>query len=355
MHNPNSNGPNPQVRLGPNPSNSDQTRSDTMLDIENPVDEDVVATVTDFFATATFPPGCNSSFIAFISKIQDAKVVKDFRPISLIGSMYKIIAKIMANRLSLVILDIISDVQSAFVSNRQVLDGPFILNELLSWCKLKKSKALIFKVDFEKAFDSVRWDYLNDVLKSFGFGKKWRSWIDGCLKSAMGSILGNKSPTSKFQFHKDLKQVMDSGLYKGVSINESFMLSYLFYVDDVVFVGEWRDSNINNIVHVLQLDNAAKKVGCGTFTALFHYLGVKVGGSVSRKSSFITAVHGSRGAFDGTSSASRTSPWLDIIQVLSSLKSKGIDLLGFAKKKVGNGEKTLFWDDLWIGEEVLKS
>ncbi|GJX21086.1 RNA-directed DNA polymerase, eukaryota [Tanacetum coccineum] len=148
---------------------------------------------------------CNSSFIALISKIQDAKVVKDFRPVSLIGSMYKIIAKIMANRLSLVILDIISDVQSAFVSNRQILDGPCILNELLSWCKLKKSKALIFKVDFEKAFDSVRWDYLNDVLKSFGFGKKWRSWIDGCLKSAMGSILVNRSPTSEFQFHKGLK------------------------------------------------------------------------------------------------------------------------------------------------------
>nr|GEX52183.1 RNA-directed DNA polymerase, eukaryota, nucleotide-binding alpha-beta plait domain protein [Tanacetum cinerariifolium] len=81
----------------------------------------------------TFPNGCNSSFIALIPKIQNAKSVKDFRPISLIGSLYKIIAKILANRLSSIISDLISDVQSAFVSNRQILDGPFILNELLSW------------------------------------------------------------------------------------------------------------------------------------------------------------------------------------------------------------------------------
>ncbi|GJU19068.1 ribonuclease H-like domain-containing protein [Tanacetum coccineum] len=119
----------------------------------------------------------------------------------------------LANRLSLVISELVSDVQSAFVSNRHILDGPFILNELLSWCKHKKSKALIFKIDFEKAFDSVRWDYLDVVLANFGFGLKWHSWIQGCLKSAMGHILVNGSPTSEFKFSKGLKQGLDEGLY----------------------------------------------------------------------------------------------------------------------------------------------
>ncbi|GKA24355.1 RNA-directed DNA polymerase, eukaryota [Tanacetum coccineum] len=129
------------------------------------IDQDVVDIISDFFSSSKFPQGCNSSFITLIPKTPDAKVVKDFRPISLIGNVYKIIAKILANRLSLVILDLISDVQSTFVSNRQILDDPFILNELLSWCKYKKIKAMIFKVDFEKAFDSVRCFFLASGLK----------------------------------------------------------------------------------------------------------------------------------------------------------------------------------------------
>nr|GEV02103.1 RNA-directed DNA polymerase, eukaryota, reverse transcriptase zinc-binding domain protein [Tanacetum cinerariifolium] len=208
----------------------------------------------------TFLKGCNSSFIALISKTRNANTVKDFRPISLIGSLYKIIAKILANRLSSVIPDLISDVQSAFISNRQILDGPFILNGLLSWCKYKKLKAMVFKVDFENAFDLIRWDYLDDVLKSFGFEDKWRGWISGCHKSAKGYVLVNGSPTPEFQFHIGLKQgdplfpflfilimeslhlslkkVMNAGLFTGISLDNSLTISHLFYADDAIFVGK---------------------------------------------------------------------------------------------------------------------
>ncbi|GJY21307.1 RNA-directed DNA polymerase, eukaryota [Tanacetum coccineum] len=215
------------------------------------IGNDIIQAVKAFFANGCFPRGCNSSFIALIPKIQDAKFVKDFRPISLIGSTYKIISKILANRLCLVLPDLISDVQSAFVANRQILDGPFILNELMSWCKHTKFKGMIFKVDFEKAFDSVKWDYLDETLKSFGFGLKWRNWISGCLNNAKGSVLVNGNPTKEFQFFKGLKQgdplspflfilvmetlhlsfkrIINAGLYRGISINGSLTLSHLFY------------------------------------------------------------------------------------------------------------------------------
>ncbi|GKD33073.1 RNA-directed DNA polymerase, eukaryota [Tanacetum coccineum] len=300
----------------------------------NLIDQDVVAAVFEFFASGMFPHGCNSSFVALIPKIQDAKVVKDYRPISLIGSMYKIIAKILANRLSFVMPDLISDVQSDFVSNRKILDGPFTLNELLSWCKHKKVNATIFKVDFEKAFDSVRWDYLYDVLSAFGFGVKWRSWITGCLNSAMVSVLVNGCPTSEFHFHKGLKQgdplspflfilvmesfqlsfnrVMDAGLYRGISIKGSLTICHLFYADDAFFVGKWDISNIKTIVHVLKcffmasglkinlyksklmgvgvsmedVELTTAMVGCSTLSPLFKYLGVNVGATMSRLNSW---------------------------------------------------------------------
>ncbi|GKE28062.1 RNA-directed DNA polymerase, eukaryota, reverse transcriptase zinc-binding domain protein, partial [Tanacetum coccineum] len=132
------------------------------------IENDVLEAVNYFLNNGDVPSGCNSSFIVLIPKIPDANLVKDFRPISLIGSIYKIIAKLLANCLVGVLGEIINEVQSAFIVDRQILDGPFILNELLQWCKSKKKQSLIFKVDFEKAFDSIRWDFLDDVLKNFG-------------------------------------------------------------------------------------------------------------------------------------------------------------------------------------------
>ncbi|GJX26136.1 RNA-directed DNA polymerase, eukaryota [Tanacetum coccineum] len=388
------------------------------LNYWNVVNQDLVAAVYEFFSSGKFPQGCNSSFIALILKIHDAKDVKDFQPSSLIGCLYKIIAKILDNRLSLFMSDLISDVQTAFVSNRQILDVPFILNELLSWCKHKKVNAMIFMVDFKKAFDSVRWDYLDNVLKSFGFGDKWRSWIFGCLDSAMGLVLINGSPTSEFQFHKGLKQgdplspflfilvmeslhisftkVLEAGLYKGISINNSLTISHLFYADDVVFVEN--------------IDLAANIVGCSTCSPSFNYLRIKVGSSMSILYSWkeITAKISSRlskwklktlsiggrytllksvltdipiyymslfkvpaGILKEMESTRRnflngverskkklfitqgSSLWSRFIKAIHGVK--GIDLIALIKRKLRNEENTLYWEDIWLGETSLKT
>ncbi|GKD15265.1 RNA-directed DNA polymerase, eukaryota [Tanacetum coccineum] len=296
----------------------------------NIIGSDFCAAVEWFFDHSSFTRGCNSSFVSLIPKVQDPKFVNDYRPISLIGSLYKVVTKILATRLSLVISELISDVQTAFVPNRQILDGPFIINELLSWCKHKKQQAMVFKVDFAKAYDSVRWDYLDDVLRSFGFGFKWRSWINGSLVSGMASILINGSPTSEFQFHCGLKQgdplapylfilimeslhlsfsrVVDAGIFKGIKIDNSVTISHLFYADDAVFIGEWSDDNLTRIMHVLHcfflssglkinvkkshllgvgipnanISSAAKNLGCSVMKTPFKYLGVLVGGNMSK-------------------------------------------------------------------------
>ncbi|GJS97145.1 retrotransposon protein, putative, ty1-copia subclass [Tanacetum coccineum] len=286
--------------------------------------------VNHFFIHGEIPPGCNSSFIALIPKVPDANLVKDFRPISLIGSIYKIIAKILSNRLVNVLGDIVNEVQSAFIAERQMLDGPFILNEILQWCTKKKKKTLIFKVDFEKAFDSIRWDFLDDVLKEFGFRCKWRNWIQSCLTSSKGSILVNGCPTNEFQFYKGLKQgdplspflfilvmeslhlsfqrIVNAGMFKGIVLDQSLCLSHMFYADDAIFLGEWSDGNISTLIHVLkcffhasglkinlnkskimginvesaQVIQAAAKLGCLVLKCPFYYLGTRVGGSMTR-------------------------------------------------------------------------
>nr|GEW30077.1 reverse transcriptase domain-containing protein [Tanacetum cinerariifolium] len=84
--------------------------------------------------------------------------------VKVLQSTYKIIAKILANRLVAVLGDIVDEVQSAFIVERQILDGPFILSEVLQWYTKKKKKSLIFKVDFEKAYDS---DLVNKFVNQF--------------------------------------------------------------------------------------------------------------------------------------------------------------------------------------------
>ena len=87
---------------------------------------DIFECVNSFFVTSSMPQGANSSFFTLIPKVSNPLFIKDFRPISLIGIHYKIIAKILANRLSKVIDKIVSHEQSAFISGRQILDGLII-------------------------------------------------------------------------------------------------------------------------------------------------------------------------------------------------------------------------------------
>lgn len=160
------------------------------------VGPNVVSAVLEFFSSAKFTIGCNPSFIGLIPKMVDARFIKYFCPIRLIGCRYKIVGgKILSNRLSYVVGDLVSIEQSAFVRGRQILDGPMILKGLNSWCNNKKKKAMLFKVDFEKAYDLVRWNFIDNFLHGFGFRERWRKWITRCLSSSRGFVLVNGIPT----------------------------------------------------------------------------------------------------------------------------------------------------------------
>ncbi|GKE06748.1 RNA-directed DNA polymerase, eukaryota [Tanacetum coccineum] len=153
---------------------------------------DIISYVKEFETKAFIPRGCNSSFITLVPKIKDPLSINEFRPISLIGCQYKIISKILANRLSKVIASVVSEVQMAFIKSRQIIDGPLIVDEIISWAKTQQKKKFFLKVDFEKAFDSLNWSFLDSVMSQMGFSKRWRKWIKACLKSAYASVLINE-------------------------------------------------------------------------------------------------------------------------------------------------------------------
>ncbi|GKD08130.1 RNA-directed DNA polymerase, eukaryota, reverse transcriptase zinc-binding domain protein [Tanacetum coccineum] len=134
--------------------------------------DDVVKAMKGVFDLFKMPKGTKSSFITLIPKTANPIHINDFRPISLIDVQYKIVAKVLANRLSKVIDKVVSKEQSAFISGRFILDGPLILSEIMSWYKKKKRNLMLFKVDFEKALDTVSWKFRDHMLSILRFQNK---------------------------------------------------------------------------------------------------------------------------------------------------------------------------------------
>jgi hypothetical protein len=109
-----------------------------------------------------------------IQKISHPQQIGDFRPIYLLESLYKLLAKVLVNRLGKMMNSIISRNQSEVIKGRSLAHGVVVVNEVVDFAKRTKKECVILKVDFEKAYDSVSWSVLDYMLKRVGFGAKWR-------------------------------------------------------------------------------------------------------------------------------------------------------------------------------------
>ena len=143
----------------------------------------------------------------------------------------------MANRLAQVVSSVVSIEQSAFIKGRQILDGPMMLNEIVGWSKARKRELLVFKVDFEKAYDSLSWDYLFEVMGLMGFGHKWSSWIRALLMSVI----------------KAMQRAREANVFRGIQIGgDGAEVSHFFYADDAVFLCDWSLENAKRILRILR-------------------------------------------------------------------------------------------------------
>ncbi|GMI94890.1 hypothetical protein HRI_003158300 [Hibiscus trionum] len=150
----------------------------------NSLHKPIMEFFNSFYSGKGIPSELNLAYVALIPKVKNPTVVDDFRPISLVGSLYKIVARVLARRMSLFMSNLISDCQFAFIKGRQITDCALIANELVDLAKKSKEEIVIFKADFKKAFDSIEWPFLFLVMNKMGFGKKWCNWIRACVTTS---------------------------------------------------------------------------------------------------------------------------------------------------------------------------
>ena len=136
----------------------------------------------------------NKTNIALIPKIKDPTKMSDFQPISLCNVSYKIISKMLANRLKPILSTIISENQSAFVPGRLITDNVLIAFEIMHYLKKRKGgkdSYMVVKLDMSKAYDRVEWGFLEKIMKKMGFDDKWISLIMKCISTISYAVLIN--------------------------------------------------------------------------------------------------------------------------------------------------------------------
>ena len=128
---------------------------------------DIISAVLDCLNNCKIPLEINSTNITLIPKVKSPELITDFRPISLCNVVYKIVSKVLANRLRAILPLIISENQSAFQAGRVITDNILMAFETLHYMKHQqkgKSSFMALKLDMSKAYDRVEWAYLEAIM-----------------------------------------------------------------------------------------------------------------------------------------------------------------------------------------------
>lgn len=119
----------------------------------------------------------NYGVVTLIPKLKEVSSIRQFRPICLLNVSFKILTKLLATRLGVIADRIVNKSQSAFIKGRNILDGVVALHEIVHELRCSKRKGVILKLNFEKAYDKIHWNFLEEVMLRKGFSNVGLKWL----------------------------------------------------------------------------------------------------------------------------------------------------------------------------------
>jgi hypothetical protein len=173
------------------------------------VGEDVTREVLAVLNRGVIPQGWNAANVVLIPKVKDPDCMKNLRPISLCNVVYKLVSKVVANRLRKILPDIISLNQSAFVPGRLITDNILLAYELTHYMQNKRTGregVAVVKLDMSKAYDRVEWQFLQRMMEKMGFERRWIELIMNCVSTVTYRFIFNGTSTDEVTPGRGLRQ-----------------------------------------------------------------------------------------------------------------------------------------------------
>lgn len=158
------------------------------------IGNDIFHTCVSWLNRVEFPSSLNATYIVLVPKCDNSSTMRDLWPISLCNVLYKIVAKVLENKLKDMLWGLISHNQSAFVPGRSILDNVLIVFEVIH-CMKRKTKGssgdVALKIDVSKSYDRVDWEFLRHIMLHLGFVVQWVNLLMLCVKSVSYSVIVN--------------------------------------------------------------------------------------------------------------------------------------------------------------------
>lgn len=234
----------------------------------------MIAVVQEFFVSGKNLKQWNSTAVTLIRKKPSASKISEFRPISCCNTLYKVISKLLANRLKQILPSIISNSQSAFIPGRSLAENVLLATELVAGYNWKNiSKRAMLKVDLQKAFDTVNWDFVLNTVKALNFPTSFVNLIKQCLTTTSFSISINGELCGYFKGTRGLRQGDPLSPYLFVLVMEVFcrmlnenysagligfhpkaehpQVTHLAFADDIMVFFDGSKDSLENIAKTL--------------------------------------------------------------------------------------------------------